>query len=535
MKITTLLPLTKMIPVMKNRWLFIVFIITSCSLYKVLYINSLLQQTIVKEHFVSKGGFNELDSNPETNTEEEASWEDNAACPKNLVLVEDRVLSHNITHTSDRAIPRVVHFFVQSRCLPQDLVNNIQHWMALEDHSILLHDSNEIAEYLSKDRADLPFVPKAWNCAFQHETILDLARLVMLFDQGGISIDIDHIPGEGFLNGNILGPFITKDEGVQIPFVVEDGKSHSYPRFVATVPGHHAIFGSIILSVAAQYRQHVHNVTAYGDYNSVRDVIYKHTTNQYIGRDWNQTITRMRRAGVDGNIEVVGIVNTDRTTGSMLTQIHVRKEIKEMVRFGKMNDITQCVDLSNDSYTVDTNLLLDVTGEEKDETETTKSCPDEQSYVQNVFLPDSVNKGRRSIPKIIHMTSKSKCMTKNYADNAALWKFDDYSFFLHDDAAIQRLIDSNKWLEFPLINEVFECISSGAMKADLWRYLVTWTFGGVYTDMDNAPGLKFNNGSVIKEKDDAFFEVEMGGFPSQYFFASKSTSTLIFLQLLSQF
>jgi hypothetical protein len=81
------------------------------------------------------------------------------------------------------------------------------------------------------------------------------------------------------------------------------------------------------------------------------------------------------------------------------------------------------------------------------------------------------------------------------------------------------------------------------MIADYWRYLAIWEYGGtpnylknfvattmkltdllltgIYTDMDNAPGSSFNNGTVIADEYDAFFEVERDGFPSQYFFAGK--------------
>jgi len=58
-------------------------------------------------------------------------------------------------------------------------------WKQFADHSILLHDQNEITQYLTKERKDtkLPFVPKAFHCAIQHKAILDLARrLVWLQD-----------------------------------------------------------------------------------------------------------------------------------------------------------------------------------------------------------------------------------------------------------------------------------------------------------------------------------------------------------------
>jgi hypothetical protein len=46
---------------------------------------------------------------------------------------------------------------------------------------------------------------------------------------------------------------------------------------------------------------------------------------------------------------------------------------------------------------------------------------------------------------------------------------------------------------------------------------------GIYTDIDNAPGPLFQNGTIILNDMDSFFEVDgMGGFPSQYFFAGKT-------------
>ena len=61
------------------------------------------------------------------------------------------------------------------------------------------------------------------------------------------------------------------------------------------------------------------------------------------------------------------------------------------------------------------------------------------------------------------------------------------------------------------------CLSSGAGLADLWRYLVLWDFSGVYTDMDDSPG-QLDNGTMITDYIDALFEVDRGGFSSQYYF-----------------
>jgi len=45
-------------------------------------------------------------------------------------------------------------------------------------------------------------------------------------------------------------------------------------------------------------------------------------------------------------------------------------------------------------------------------------------------------------------------------------------------------------LMFPQIKNSMEYIkyAGGTAKADIWRLLVLWEYGGIYTDMDNAPG-----------------------------------------------
>jgi mannosyltransferase OCH1-like enzyme len=65
-----------------------------------------------------------------------------------------------------------------------------------------------------------------------------------------------------------------------------------------------------------------------------------------------------------------------------------------------------------------------------------------------------------------------------------------------------------------------KCIASGAAKADMWRYLIIFEFGGIYTDFDNAPQEGFQEGNVITLTDDAWFPLEALGVVAQYFFAA---------------
>ena len=73
------------------------------------------------------------------------------------------------------------------------------------------------------------------------------------------------------------------------------------------------------------------------------------------------------------------------------------------------------------------------------------------------------------------------------------------------------------------------CISSGAGLADLWRYLVLWEFGGIYTDTDSAPGPLFYNGTIINDDTDVLMEVEDVGSPSQYFMVASPRHPIMYM------
>ena len=59
-----------------------------------------------------------------------------------------------------------------------------------------------------------------------------------------------------------------------------------------------------------------------------------------------------------------------------------------------------------------------------------------------------------------------------------------------------------------------------------------WEYGGVYTDIDDRPGKLEVNGTLITDADDAFFEVERGGFPSQYYFGGEIKTTVVYVCLV---
>ena len=138
----------------------------------------------------------------------------------------------------------------------------------------------------------------------------------------------------------------------------------------------------------------------------------------------------------------------------------------------------------------------------------------------------------RKIPRIIHMTSKSRCVVPALAKVINTWKqYPDHQFYFHNDAALHRLIFEKQWSEFPQIRLAMECSNSMVEQADLWRALVIWEYGGIYTDIDNLPK-GFNATTTLQASDEAYFEVERGGWLSQYFFAAEPKHPLMYLLVM---
>jgi mannosyltransferase OCH1-like enzyme len=154
-------------------------------------------------------------------------------------------------------------------------------------------------------------------------------------------------------------------------------------------------------------------------------------------------------------------------------------------------------------------------------------CPAPFVVVNDTILDSSLaHKGGRRIPRIVHVTAKSRCMPSQFSTVIDAWRFEDHSLFVHNDAAVDKLL-YRVWPEFPQLQKALHCLKSGAAKADLWRALVLWEYGGIYTDIDNLP--KLFNGTTIKNEDQSFFVVERIGVPSQYFMAAEPHHPLLYL------
>lgn len=115
----------------------------------------------------------------------------------------------------------------------------------------------------------------------------------------------------------------------------------------------------------------------------------------------------------------------------------------------------------------------------------------------------------RKIPRIVHVTSMSRCNHPIIADNLETWKLKNHSFFLHDDEAMEKLIYKD-WPEFPQLQHILKCLPGrGVVWADVWRILVLWEYGGIYADIDTSPVAEFFNETTLSPRYDAFFVVKV--------------------------
>jgi mannosyltransferase OCH1-like enzyme len=88
----------------------------------------------------------------------------------------------------------------------------------------------------------------------------------------------------------------------------------------------------------------------------------------------------------------------------------------------------------------------------------------------------------QQIPKTIWQTITRNVVPSRIRDWADTWiKLNpEYDYNLVDDDGMRGFIRSS----FPEYLQAFNKTVHGASKADLWRYLVMFKYGGVYADID---------------------------------------------------
>ena len=87
------------------------------------------------------------------------------------------------------------------------------------------------------------------------------------------------------------------------------------------------------------------------------------------------------------------------------------------------------------------------------------------------------------IPKIIWQTMKTNIVPQVSSDSSSSWidKNPEYEYRFFDNNDIYEFIKK----EFPQYLRAYRKIKHGAVKADFWRYLIIYKYGGVYADIDS--------------------------------------------------
>ena len=149
------------------------------------------------------------------------------------------------------------------------------------------------------------------------------------------------------------------------------------------------------------------------------------------------------------------------------------------------------------------------------------TCPDGLVFVPNIqHNPNITVELSTNIPQRVFQTSKSKCVVPKVRDVLQKWQFEGWDYFLLDDDQVEEFFRHYS-RDFPMLPDVAQnCLPTGTLKADLWRYLVLWEYGGVYADIDAIPNKLSPETTFLEDNHkDGLFVVEQYHLLSQYFMA----------------
>ncbi|GFH61591.1 hypothetical protein CTEN210_18067 [Chaetoceros tenuissimus] len=159
------------------------------------------------------------------------------------------------------------------------------------------------------------------------------------------------------------------------------------------------------------------------------------------------------------------------------------------------------------------------------------TCPPPLVPFQNIIRRNNFDPKDR-IPKILHFTMPSRCIPQDIYRTIQKWTntLPQYSIFFHDDTAVEKLL-SQEWNEFPLLQDALICVLfKGAMRIDVWRILLLYKYGGIYSDIDNWPRPKMNQ-KVIRNDVSAWFLTDFMDRPSQWFIAIEKHHPILYLTM----
>jgi hypothetical protein len=164
------------------------------------------------------------------------------------------------------------------------------------------------------------------------------------------------------------------------------------------------------------------------------------------------------------------------------------------------------------------------------------SCTPPLLPIYNRKVYHSNTTERRRIPRTIHVSMKSRCMPPDLVDAVQMWldALPLHSLYFHDDAAVDRLFQL-EWNEFPQLSHYMRCVRlKGAMKIDVWRMLLIYRYGGIYSDIDVVPN-EFSETHPIEAEDQAFFVSDGWNRPTQWWFAMEARHPVAYFTIIEIF
>ncbi|CAJ1947594.1 unnamed protein product [Cylindrotheca closterium] len=133
-------------------------------------------------------------------------------------------------------------------------------------------------------------------------------------------------------------------------------------------------------------------------------------------------------------------------------------------------------------------------------------CPSKTRMVQNPVAKH--RQGSKSkIPMFIHQTGETKCLAPTLYDTSRAWRKsvgNAHEYWFHDIRAVNRLLNLG-YPEFPLLRNVLRRCIKGFGKISLWKYLVLYSYGGVFAALGSVPEQTNFDKSMLADEDAIFF------------------------------
>jgi mannosyltransferase OCH1-like enzyme len=149
--------------------------------------------------------------------------------------------------------------------------------------------------------------------------------------------------------------------------------------------------------------------------------------------------------------------------------------------------------------------------------------------IKSIYTPASViHSGESVIPKKFFQTYKTSIFDQAHAHRIEVFRdlHPEFDFYFFDDDAMNEFMLSH-WSDHP-IYKIYQGAKFGPSKADIWRYCVLSTHGGIYLDIDSE--IQFNMNSIPDHVGEmvSFEENILGnfswdeGWPCGAFFSQKN-------------